>query len=396
MNKKVIKGRVARKTVAHKAKAKNKGLHNKGVNSRVYSHKSNHAANSVNKLHSKHKTRKHVTNIKHLTNNIVHHYSKKFCPKCGSPILYDESFCKKCRHIDFEFRDIKILLCNNCHSYNLKNKWQRFSDLNMVIKGVVDECVRHKAKYIDLGDEKISEISSYKAGVNKDFTVTVGIGKERYDLPATFSITLCHKCSKQGTKYFEGILQVRNADKSIIDFIKKDLSRYKSKGIHINKEIDIDGSGINVDYYYTDKGYLKVIAEKLRNNFGAILKHNAQLFSIDWETSKNLYRLNVLVEFPKYHKNDVIKIGRQLFKIVSMDEKIHVSNIETDTKTLLVHKESYDILKPVEVMLIKKYPEYEVLDPNTYYQARLMNPNDTLQINQKIRVVVDGGEAWMI
>ena len=53
-------------------------------------------------------------------------------------------------------------------------------------------------------------------------------------------------------------------------------------------------------------------------------------------------------------------------------------------------------MTPVEVMLIKKYPEYEVLDPNTYYQARLMNPSETLQINQKIHVVIDGGEAWIV
>ena len=166
--------------------------------------------------------------------------------------------------------------------------------------------------------------------------------------------------------------------------------------MHVNKEIEIDDSGKNIDFYYTDKGYLKIIAEKLRSSFGAIIKQNAQLFSIDWETSKNLYRLNVLVEFPIYNKGDVIKLDGHLYKVVSMDEKIHVTNLETHTKTLLPHKESYDVLKPVEVMLIKKYPEYEVLDPNTYYQARLMNPSEKLEINQKIQVIIDGGEAWIV
>ena len=45
---------------------------------------------------------------------------------------------------------------------------------------------------------------------------------------------------------------------------------------------------------------------------------------------------------------------------------------------------------------IKKYPEYEVLDPNTYYQTRLMNPEKDLEINQNIKVIIDGGEAWMV
>jgi NMD protein affecting ribosome stability and mRNA decay len=141
---------------------------------------------------------------------------------------------------------------------------------------------------------------------------------------------------------------------------------------------------------------MRIVAEKLRSSFGGIIKQNAQLFSINWETSQNLYRLNVLVEFPKYHKGDVIKLDGHLYKVVSMDAKIHVMNLENKSKTLLPHKDSYDVLKPVEVMLIKKYPEFEILDPTTYYQARLMNPTDKLEINQKIRVIIDGGEAWNV
>jgi hypothetical protein len=38
-----------------------------------------------------------------------------------------------------------------------------------------------------------------------------------------------------------------------------------------------------------------------------------------------------------------------------MDEKIHVINLETNTKTLFPHKESYDILKPVKLIIIKRY-----------------------------------------
>jgi len=324
------------------------------------------------------------------------HFSKKFCPKCGNLITDDNTLCKNCRTSDFDFKDLKLFVCNNCSSYNLKNKWKKFHDLNSIMKKIVEDSVKHKVQYVKLSDEKVDELLSYKAGVHKDFTVTVSLGKEQFDLPAVIDVTLCPKCAKEGTKYFEGILQVRNASNEVLDFIKNDLAKNRSKGFHINKETYIDDTGLNVDYFYTNKGYMRIVAEKLKNHFGAVLKQNAQLFSINWETSKNIYRLNILVELPKYHKNDVIKIGTQLFKIVSMDEKIHVLNLENNSKTLIAHKDSYDVLKPVEVMLIKKYPEFEILDPNTYYQARLMNPSENLQINQKIHVIIDGGEAWMV
>jgi NMD protein affecting ribosome stability and mRNA decay len=333
---------------------------------------------------------------KHVKKVLHKQYSKKFCPNCGKPVMDDATFCKGCKRTDFDFKEIKIILCNNCSSYNHKNKWQKLTNLDDALQRIVSESVKHQVKYNPLEKSKIEELLSYKAGVHKEFDVEVSIGKEHFDLPAIIDVTLCPKCSKQGTKYFEGILQVRNSTDEINDFIKKDIQKQKSKGIHINKETDLDGTGSNIDYYYTNKRYLKIIAEKLRNIFGASIKQNAQLFSIDWSTSKNIYRLNVHVEFPHYHKNDVLKIGKQLFKIVSMDEKIHVINMETKNKTLLPHKDSYDVLKQVEVMLIKRYPEFEVLDPNTYYQARLMNPSNALQINQKIHVVIDGGEAWII
>jgi nonsense-mediated mRNA decay protein 3 len=166
--------------------------------------------------------------------------------------------------------------------------------------------------------------------------------------------------------------------------------------VHLNKEERIDDTGKNIDYYLTNQSYAKVLAEKLRSNFGGIIKKNAQLFSVSWETSKNLYRLNILVELPIYSKGDVIKKDGQLYRIISMDTKIHAINLKTNSKTSLPHKNSYDILKPVEVMLIKRYPESEILDPNTYYQARLMNPSEKLEINQKLHVVIDGGEAWMV
>ncbi|HYD03406.1 MAG TPA: NMD3-related protein [Alphaproteobacteria bacterium] len=328
---------------------------------------------------------------------IVKHYSKKFCPQCGNIITDNHTLCKDCRVTDFDFKDIKIFICSNCKSYNHKNKWHKFTSLHSVIDKILEDNVKHKkVKFEKINEFKEDELLAFKAGVHKDINLTVSIGHEKFDLPAKFDVTLCPKCSKQGTKYFEGILQTRNVNDEIIAFIKNDAAKQRSKGVHINKEVRIEGDNLNIDYYYTDKSYLKVIAEKLRNHFGATLKHNAQLFSIDWETSKNLYRLNLLVEFPKYTKNDVLKMDNQLYLVVSMDEKIHVLNMKTNSKTLLSHKDTYEVLRPVDAIVTKKYPEFEVLDPNTYYQARLMNPSDKLEINQKIKVIIDGGEAWAV
>ncbi len=394
MSKKAVKRTVKKKEV-HKTTTTHKAKHS--TKSKI-AHKTTSHTNSEN-----HKKLTHTKPFHHApkaSSTIIHkHYGKKFCPNCGNTITDDNTMCKNCRVNDFDFKELKLFVCNNCKSYNYKNKWQKFSDLNTVMEMIVSNSINHnkqKAHYYEMNEEQVELLLSYKAGVHKPFTVKIGIGRDNFDLPAVIDVTLCPKCCKQGTKYFEGILQVRNLTPEIYKFIKNDVAKQKSKGVHINKEIEIDDTETNIDFYYTDKRHMRIIAEKLRSSFGAIIKQNAQLFSINWETSQNLYRLNILVEFPKYHKEDVIKLDGHLYKVVSMDKKIHVINLENHSKTLLPHKESYDVLKPVEVMLIKKYPEYEILDPTTYYQARLMNPNDKLEINQKLKVIIDGGEAWVI
>jgi NMD protein affecting ribosome stability and mRNA decay len=321
--------------------------------------------------------------------------AKKFCPSCGKEIDHG-MFCKDCKKADFDFKDITITLCNSCHSYNHKNKWTRFKDLNKAVSAVAKEHIKAKVSISRLDNNVAEGILESKAGVKKDIKLNVVHKKEEFEIPARIEVTLCTKCSKMGTQYFESVLQLRNANKQVQEFVFHDIAKQSIKGIHLNKVSRVDKySDENMDLFLTSKNYATVLAEKVRKNFGGHIKKNAKLFSIDWETSKNQYRLNVLLELPLYGKDDVIKSGNDLMKIISIGSKIHVLNLKTKAKTSLPCKD-YDVLKPAIFQVIKKYPEYEVLDPNTYYQARLMNPSDDLEINQKIRCVIDGAEAWMV
>jgi nonsense-mediated mRNA decay protein 3 len=340
------------------------------------------------------KARKH--NVRKTVRKVSKKFhARKFCPRCGKPIEHG-IFCKDCRKADFEFKDINITLCTSCKSYQHKNKWTRFKDINKAIKAVAKDDIKAKVKIRNL-DKNLSEaILESKAGVKKDIILVIVHKKQEFEIPARIEITLCNKCSKKGTQYFESVLQLRNATKEVYYFIMNEISKQSKKGIHLNKASLLDKySQKDVDLYLTTKNYATVLAEKVRKTYGGTIKKNAKLFSIDWETSKNQYRLNVLLEMPSYGKDDVLKIDDDLFKIISLGTKIHAINLKTKAKTTLPHKD-YDILKPSSFQVIKKYPEYEILDPETYYQARLMNPAESLEINQKIRCIIDGGEAWMV
>lgn len=324
-------------------------------------------------------------------------FGRRFCPNCGSLLCGEKELCSLCSKPDFNFKDIHIVLCNSCNSYHSRNKWVKFKDLDVAIKNIAFLCIKAKVQIKHLPKELKEKILDYKAGVKTDIFIPVKHGHHEFELPAKLEVTLCNKCAKKGSQYFEAILQLRNSTEEILQFVRNEVERQKKKGIYINKEVPVEKYSIkDVDLYLTNQTYAKTLAEKIKKNFGGTIRKNAKHFSLNWQTTRTLYRLSILLQLPNYKKNDVIKHESHLYRIISLGDKIHVIDLKTNHKTSLPNKESYDILHPVTFQVIKRYPEYEVLDPNTYYQARLMNPSKKLEINQKIKVVVDGGEAWMV
>ena len=380
---------------------------NKQVDTKIHSKENVHSKGNMHlkeKIHSKEKmdvksnARKTTKPVHSMKSKVLYKkFSKKFCPNCGNAIEGKSTFCKNCINPDFDFKDITIILCTSCSSYLHRNKWTKFKKLDEAMSRTAKDAIKAKVAFPKMDEDAALNILENKAGIKKDITIEVKHKGQIFDIPAKLEVTLCTKCSKKGTKYFESVFQLRNSTPEILDFIRAEIKKQHVKGIFVNKEIRLDKySDKDIDFFLTDQTYAKTLAEKVRKNFGGIIKKNAQLFSIDWETSKNKYRLNLLLEMPRYAKGDVLKTENGLFKIISIGEKVHVENLKTRSKTSLHLNNAYDILKSVIFQVIKKYPEYEVLDPNTYYQARLMNPNETLEINQKINVIIDGGEAWMV
>lgn len=324
-------------------------------------------------------------------------FGKRFCPNCGAILRGGQELCSSCSRPDFNFKDIKIVLCNSCHSYYSRNKWTKFRDVDTAVKNIASSSIKTKVQIKHLSKKLKEKILDYKAGIKTDISIPVKYGHHEFELPARLEVTLCNKCSKKGTQFFDSILQLRNCTEEVLAFTRNEVKKQHKKGIFITKEVPVEKYSIrDIDIFLTNQSYAKTLAEKIKKNFGGTIKKNAKHFSLNWQTTKTLYRLNILLQLPNYKKNDVIKHQNHLYRIISLGDKIHVTDLKTNHKTSLPNKESYDVLHPVTFQVIKRYPEYEVLDPNTYYQARLMNPSSKLEINQKIKVIVDGSEAWMI
>ena len=213
----------------------------------------------------------------------------KFCPVCGKKGI-EGDFCSSCQPLpdDIKFKDIHVKVCASCSKYFLSNNWKPAHDLDEAIIRVARKRIKTNKDIIIVPE--IPDVK-HNPGVDTEITLDIDVDGDEFSIPAKLSFTLCDKCGKAGTQYFEGILQVRNPDDALESFIRKRLEDAEKRGVFANKILEVKNG---VDYYMSDKRFLRRLGKELKKNFKGELKESAQLFSRDKQTSKDIFRLNVL------------------------------------------------------------------------------------------------------
>jgi len=135
-------------------------------------------------------------------------------------------------------------------------------------------------------------------------------------------------------QYYEGILQLRNPNKEVIDFIERHIEG--KENVFITKKEKVRNG---IDFYITSKKYLQNLGRKLQNCFGGELKISSRLFSRDRQTSKNIYRVNVLFRLPGFKKGDIIELKGDKIKVINIGKNVFGKNIKTGKKVSVNFKD---------------------------------------------------------
>ena len=293
---------------------------------------------------------------------------EKFCPKCGKSI--DQGiFCADCNPVVLEFKPINLKLCPS-KKFFFRGKWADFDDLESLSIIVLKKALGKKVRVVE-GLEKYDDLLD-KTGLKKDLDVVVFLDGSEYVIPISVEVTSSPSFGKVGTDYFEGILQLRNADASVKKFVKSLIEN--TKDLYVNKVLEKKDS---VDFYFVKKKFIGRVADKLVSEFGASADHNAQLFSQDKQSSKELFRLNVAVHIPPFRKGDVVRWNDKVLIINSCDKKISCYDLlakggfafKYSPKTL----EEFEVLKKHKVKIVSEWP-LSVLSPSTYELVEVSNP----------------------
>ena len=330
------------------------------------------------------------------------------CIKCGKFGEF-EALCSQCymqqNPLLEGFKDINIQFCIVCKKVLNKGKWIPYeSEKEAIIQQIKDK-LKFNQNY-EISELKIKPIlPEHKKGpgMTMDGEAELKIEasaqgfpkqlKEKYQIPLTISYTYCTKCSKSGTNYFAGTLQIRNPNEKVKNYIQEAMNSAKKRGVFITKTKELKNG---VDYYLTDNGFAVKLGKELQNKFGGELKTSAKLHTKDKMTSREVHRLSVLLRLPDYVIGDYIVLDDDPIKIIKMGKKISGKNLRTGKqKTFDVKDGEPEILKVYKTSISKIKPELEALHPETYQSIKVENPVE-LKVGQKVKVVIVKGKLFLV
>ncbi len=127
--------------------------------------------------------------------------------------------------------------------------------------------------------------------------------------------------------YFEGILQIRNGSKELLDWIQ---TRIKEEGkAKVAKAKKVTNG---VDLYITDQHYLQNLGRKIKEHQNGILKVSRRLHTQDKMTSKIIYRVTVLFKTLPFKKGDIITFHGEQVQILQINTKAQIRNLKSGAK----------------------------------------------------------------
>jgi len=178
-------------------------------------------------------------------------------------------------------------------------------------------------------------------------------------------------------------------DKSV-DFLQKRVENLRHKGMFINKTERLDDG---YDLYVTNKKIALTLGKELQEQYGGEFKASPQLFSRNKQTSKNIYRVNVLVRLPKFERGDILLYDDKIFRVDKLGSKIKLQDLTTGNFTVADYaRMEYSVLKKYTTYVSRTHPYLEVINPFDFQSSMVKNRQvNSFELGQEIKVVVHKG-----
>ncbi len=336
------------------------------------------------------------------------------CIQCGKTIEQENAvLCMSCfskKHTCLKsYQEHTLLICESCGSYKYQKEWKHPKPKEKAIQEAVLQHCHFKIQpdAIDF-DIKVKEehgkVQKGTVALRTETTIDEQKLIEEHEFPIKVKQTICDKCIRAKTEYFEGILQLRGENKEVLqkahEFILQEMRRANEKGVFVTKIEEVTNG---IDYYVTKQQYLPIITNKLVEKFGAMGKTHGELYTKNRQTSKDVYRVNASVRLPAYEVNTIVEYEKKYIKLTNIGKQLQGINLKNGKRTTIDEKARMKICATPEtfrrVQVTKEYPDVEVLHPETYQSVKVENSEiygKGEKKNKEIFVAVIEEKVWIV
>ncbi len=139
---------------------------------------------------------------------------------------------------------------------------------------------------------------------------------------------------QKNQNYYEGILQLRNVAEEVLSFAISEIEKDGTAAISKVKE-----TGNGYDLYITRQKFLRSLGNKLQKQFGGQIVVSRRIHTRNRQTSRDLYRVNLLFRLPPFKKGDTIAYKGDKIQIMHMHKKVLAKDVKTGRKLNLSFKD---------------------------------------------------------
>ncbi|MBD3209656.1 hypothetical protein GF367_04555 [Candidatus Woesearchaeota archaeon] len=312
-----------------------------------------------------------------------------FCPKCGKRIPHHQTFCDEHRPVRLEVKPFDIRVCG-CGALFAHNRWMTPKSMEASAAKLIKEHIKQKAT-VNIVSLPLPE----KRGQKTEGEAVATYEGEDYPLTFTVKQQRCDKCARKGTHYYTAKLQLRDPPAGALGFIEEAMQPLAAKGVSINK---VEETPRGPDLYVTHKAAARQLADKLVRKYGGTMKTSEQLFSRNKQTSKNVYRLNVVVAFAHFTVGDVLVVDKKVVAVTGVGKRCTGRDLSTSKKIIFSAGDEQKKLEKHKTTVTITHPSVEVIHPKTFQSVVVRNHEPSLpslKNGQDVHVVVDSKHVFL-
>jgi len=261
------------------------------------------------------------------------------------------------------------------------------------MKDLVSKKIREQIPKAQLKFEDFNFPDQPKEKVENE--VSAAAKDKEHKVKVILKLAKCNLCEKEGTEYFEATLQIRSANFDIleesIEYLQVRVANLRHRGMFIN---NVKRQPEGFDLYMSNKRIAQSLGRELQEKYGGVFKASPRLQTRNHQTSKNVYRMNILVKLPDFVKGDIILTDDgNVLRVDKLGKKIKLYDLDKGTNIVIDYEKlKYHILKKHSTYVSKVQPGLEVINPFDYQSSMVKNnPERRPDLGAEVQVVVHKG-----